>query len=227
MRRFFVALRARVAHHSAIMMRLSPLLFLLSACALAQEVSLSNTRDLAGWELVTTTPGSLAEACTVKADGVIAVAGKPVAYLATTGSHQNYRLQAEWRWTDKPGNGGILVHIASGPKDRAWPLCFQIQLKQDSAGDLLPMAGATFKEALSTPPDAKTPLLARRVPGPDRPAGEWNTAVVTCQGDTIEVIINGVLQNRVTGCSLGAGRVGFQLEGTPFELRHVRLTPLP
>jgi len=201
------------------MFRLSVLLGLLTSVLFAQETPLTNGHDLTGWEFVTTTPGSLNEACSVNADGVIAIKGKPVAYVATTASYKNYRLHAEWRWTEKAGNGGILVHIASGPKDRAWPLCFQVQLKQDSAGDLLPMAGATFKETLSTAPDAKTPLLNRRVPGPDQPVGEWNTAVVTCQGNTLDVVINGVPQNHVTGCSLSEGRIGFQLEGTPFELR--------
>jgi hypothetical protein len=40
------------------------------------------------------------------------------------------------------------------------------------------------------------------------------------------VTINGVLQNRVTGCSLKEGRIGFQFEGVPFELRGVTLTKL-
>jgi hypothetical protein len=43
----------------------------------------------------------------------------------------------------------------------------------------------------------------------------------------IEVAINGVKQNRVTGCTPASGRIGLQLEGTPFELRNVRLETLP
>lgn len=63
-------------------------------------------------------------------------------------------------------------------------------------------------------------------PDSEKPAGEWNTCDITCRDDTIEVTVNGVLQNRVTGCSLREGRVGFQFEGVPFELRHVRLVRL-
>jgi hypothetical protein len=35
-----------------------------------------------------------------------------------------------------------------------------------------------------------------------------------------------VVQNRVSGVSAAEGTVGFQLEGTPFELRRVSMTPL-
>jgi hypothetical protein len=56
--------------------------------------------------------------------------------------------------------------------------------------------------------------------------GEWNSCDVTCRGDTIEVTINGVPQNKVTKCVPTAGKVGFQLEGTPFELRNVKIEPL-
>ena len=181
---------------------------------------------LSGWEFVAEPPTPVTQVCVPGADGVYTVTGSPIGYIATTASHRNYRAHAEWRWTGEPGNGGLLVHISSGPKDRQWPVCFQIQWKNKAAGDLLPMAGATFAEPLSTPPGAKTPQLVRSGQDSERPAGEWNECDVICRGDTIEVTVNGVLQNRVTGVSTSQGRVGFQLEGTPFELRNVAITPL-
>jgi hypothetical protein len=182
--------------------------------------------DFAGWEFVGTPAAAIATVCTLQPDGVIAAAGKPAGYIATTTTHSNFRLHAEWRWAEKPGNGGVLVHINSGPKDRAWPLCYQIQLKNKAAGDLLPMAGATFAEPLTSAPGAATPLKAHTAADSEKPAGEWNSCDITCRGDTIEVSINGVAQNRVSGCSLTAGTVGFQFEGVPFELRQVSLAPL-
>ncbi len=207
-------------------MRCPPaLLGLLAVTALTVQAGesreLFNGRDLAGWEFVSNPATDVAKVCTVGPDGVIAAAGQPVGFLATTGSFRHYRLHAEWRWPDKPGNGGVLVHISSGPKDRAWPLCYQIQTKHQAAGDLLPMAGATFAEPLTSAPGAATAVKAHTAPDSEKPAGEWNTCDVTCRGDTIEVVVNGVLQNRVSGCSLQAGRIGFQFEGVPFELRRV------
>jgi hypothetical protein len=162
----------------------------------------------------------------VTPDGVIVAGGQPVGFLATTSSHANYRLHAEWRWPGKPGNSGILVHISSGPKDRAWPLSFQMQTKHQSAGDLLPMAGATFAEPLTSAPGAATAIKGHLAADSEQAVGEWNTCDITCRGDTIEVLVNGVLQNRVTGCSLQAGKIGFQFEGVPFELRRITMVAL-
>lgn len=218
------------------MRRLLCSLLLLAGLARAESpeksVELLNGHDLSAWELVTlpVTKADLATICTFNADGSLAVAGKPVSYLATKVSYENYQLHAEWRWpaaAAKNSNGGVLLHITGGPTNgTAWPACLQMQLKLARAGDMLPMNGAKFAEKLSTAPDAKTPQLDRRGDSREKPLGEWNSCDIVCRGDTIEVTINGVLQNKVTGCTTAAGRIGFQLEGTPFELRHVRLEPL-
>ena len=197
-----------------------------SACAAPTPADLFLTADLGGWEFVSIPATALGTVCERRPDGVIAAAGKPVGFIATAASYENYRLHAEWRWSGKPGNSGVLIHISSGPKDRAWPLCFQVQTKNGNAGDFLPMTGATFAEKLSTPPDAKTAILNHTAPDSEKPAGEWNTCDITCRGDTIEVMINGVVQNRVTQAAPHAGRIGFQFEGIPFELRHVTVVRL-
>ena len=43
----------------------------------------------------------------------------------------------------------------------------------------------------------------------------------------IEVTVNGVPQNRVSAARPDAGRIGLQLEGLPYELRNIAITPLP
>lgn len=218
------------------MPRISTLLVLSAAVVAAchaepakSESSLLNGKDFAGWEFVTATPTEVSAVCHYNADGSVAVVGKPVGFLATTASYHNYRFHAEWRWpaaAAKNSNSGVLLHIASGPKDRAWPLCFQLQTKPTRAGDLLPMAGATFAEKLSTAPDAKTPQLDRHSDGTEKPLGEWNSCDVVCRDGAIEITINGVAQNAVTHANPDSGKVGFQLEGTPYELRNVRIEPL-
>ncbi|HEY8993402.1 MAG TPA: DUF1080 domain-containing protein [Lacunisphaera sp.] len=205
---------------------LSITLLAATAFSVPPSSSLFNDRDLAGWEFVGTPSTDIATVCTVRPDGVIAATGTPVGFIAITTTHANYRLHAEWRWSGKPGNGGVLLHISSGPKDRAWPLCYQVQLKNKAVGDFLPMAGATFAEPLTSAPNAATPLKAHVAPDSEKPAREWNSCDIICRGDTIEVMINGIEQNRVTQCSLNKGSVGFQFEGAPFELRQVSLTPL-
>ncbi len=186
-----------------------------------------NGRDFSGWELVTVPATPLAASFQMLPDGVIASTGKPIGYLASAGTYANFRMHVEWRWAATPGNGGVLLHITGGPKDRAWPLSLQVQTKAGSAGDLLPMAGATFAEPLTSAPGASVPLKAHLAPSSEKPAGEWNSCDIVSRAGTLEVTINGVLQNRISGANPGAGRVGFQLEGTPYELRNVTLAPLP
>jgi hypothetical protein len=192
----------------------------------AGAVDLFNGRDFSGWELKTTPAASIDSAFRVLPDGVIASEGKPSGFLATMENYRNYRLHAEWRWSGKPGNGGILLHISDGPMDRVWPLSLQVQTKNGNAGDLLPMAGASFDEPLTSARGAEPRIKAHSARDSEKPAGEWNVCDVVSRNGTVEVTINGVLQNRVTHAQPAAGRVGFQLEGAPYELRRVELTPL-
>ena len=176
-----------------------------------------------GWEVVATPAVTLADVVTIRADGVVAVSSKSLGYIASAATYRNYHLHVEWRWSDKPGNAGVLLHISPGPMDRVWPLSVQVQTKHGSTGDLLPMAGARFAEPLS---GAAVPLKARIAPDSEKPVGEWNSCDIVARNGVVEVSVNGIIQNRASALTPGAGRVGFQLEGTPYELRRVTLVPL-
>ncbi len=215
---------------------LAPLFLSVCLTAAAADASsaptdLFNGRDLSGWSVVTPGGADVAAVCHVTADGVMAVSGKPIGYLLVAGTHTNYKFHAEWRWpadAAKKSNSGFLMHIASGPiLNKTWPVCFQVQTKLTRAGDLLPMAGAKFAEPLSTPPGAVTPQLNRLNPSSEKPLGEWNTCDVVCKEGALECSVNGVVQNRVSGCQPSSGQIGVQLEGYPYELRSVRIEPLP
>ena len=201
------------------------------AASSARPIDLFASQDFTGLQYVVTPATDIKAVCTRKEGGVISVSGSPIGYLATTASYENYKLHVEWRWpadAAKNSNGGVLLHISSGPANGTqWPVCFQMQTKPTRAGDLLPMNGTpTFAEKLTTPPGARTPQLDRRQPSSEKPLGEWNECDIVCSHGTIEVTVNGVLQNKVTQSSPAKGPVGFQLEGTPYELRNVQLTPL-
>jgi len=111
-------------------------------------------------DIVTTPKATLETVWRPRADGVIAVAGKPSGFIATRDAYTDYRLHVEWRWPGKPGNGGVLLHVASGPKDGVWPLSLQVQTKHGAVGDLLPMAGARFTEPLTSEPGAYPAIKA-------------------------------------------------------------------
>ncbi|MCC2972337.1 DUF1080 domain-containing protein [Massilia sp. IC2-476] len=178
-------------------------------------------------DAVTTPAADAAALWSRDAAGVIHLAGKPSGFIATRASYANYRMHLEWRWPGKPGNAGVLLHVASGPRDGVWPLSIQVQTKHGFAGDVLPMAGASFAETLTSAPGAYPAIKGRLGANSERPAGEWNSADILSRDGVIEVTVNGVPQNRVTAADPRAGRIGFQLEGAPYELRNIRITPLP
>lgn len=192
----------------------------------AAAADLFNGKDFTGWTLQTTPAAPLEGVFTMLPDGVVASTGQPSGFLATTASYRNYRLHVEWRWSGKPGNGGVLLHISPGPMDRVWPVSLQVQTKNGSAGDLLPMAGYGFAEPPTSAAGAAPVIKARMAANSELPAGQWNSADIVSRNGTVEVAINGVAQNRVTGATPASGRIGFQLEGAPYELRRVKLEPL-
>lgn len=208
------------------MKKLLGVLILTVSVQSAGAVSLFNGRDFSGWELQTTPSAAIEDAFRVLPDGVIASAGKPSGFLATQENYRNYKLHVEWRWTGKPGNSGVLLHISPGTFDRVWPVSLQVQTKFGNAGDLLPMAAGSFAEPLTSAPGAETRIKAHTAADSEKPAGEWNACDIVSRDGTVEVTVNGVLQNRVSQVSPASGRIGFQLEGTPYELRRVELTPL-
>ena len=204
---------------------LSAVIFSLSAQT-AGAADLFNGRDFSGWELQTTPAAAIEDAFRMLPDGVIASTGKPSGFLATRQTYSNYRLHVEWRWSGKPGNGGVLLHISPGTFDRVWPVSLQVQTKNGNAGDLLPMAAASFDEALTSKPGAEPRIKAHTAADSEKPVGEWNACDILSRDGVVEVTLNGVPQNRVSHVIPASGRIGFQLEGTPYELRNVVLTPL-
>ncbi|CAN7326992.1 DUF1080 domain-containing protein [Pseudoduganella sp. LjRoot289] len=199
---------------------------LMLAAGQAAAVDLFNGRDFSGWQLETTPAAPVESVFSILPGGVVASAGQPSGFLATTASYRNYRLHVEWRWSAKPGNGGVLLHISPGPMDRVWPVSLQVQTKKGNVGDLLPMAGYTFAEPPTSAPGASPVIKARTAADSELPAGEWNSADIVSLDGVVEVSINGVAQNKVTRAAPLSGRIGFQLEGAPYELRRVELTPL-
>jgi hypothetical protein len=63
-------------------------------------------------------------------------------------------------------------------------------------------------------------------PSNEKPVGEWNTMEVICKANTIEVVVNGVLQNKATGVSASEGFICLQSEGKDIEFRNLILTKL-
>ncbi|MBL7134091.1 MAG: DUF1080 domain-containing protein [Phycisphaerae bacterium] len=153
-------------------------------------------------------------------DGVIHCIGKPHGYIRTEDSYANYKLHFEWRWTDKPTNSGVLLHRAG--MDRVWPKCIEAQLMHKNAGDFWIIGGATIKHGGTV----KKGHGAKKKPSNEVAPGEWNTYDIVCDGGTVKLTINGLLQNEGTDANPSSGPICLQSEGSPIEFRNIYLEPL-
>jgi len=143
--------------------------------------------------------------------------GKPNGYLHTTKSYANYKLSLEWRFV-KSGNTGVLVHIA-GP-DKVWPFCIECQGMHNSQGFMYFWSGAKAKELL------KGTEVKRTGEDNEKPLGEWNNYQVICDKDTVTILVNGKVMNKVTECSPTAGQIAIQCEGAQIEIKNIFIEPL-
>ena len=185
-----------------------------------KSVQLFNGRNLDNWVFFlkdnTADPASVFSV----RDGKIHISGNPFGYMRTKETYSDYKLHVEWRWPMEPTNSGVFVHAMQ--PDAIWPRCVECQLMAGNAGDFVCMNGADMNERA----DKTNAIVKKMAPSSEKKAGEWNIMEVTCRGNTIEVLVNGVLQNKGTNVSVSSGSICLQSEGKDIEFRNVYLTPL-
>jgi hypothetical protein len=184
------------------------------------KIFLFNGKDLNNWVFKLKDP-SVDPATVFRVENeVIHIAGAPFGYMRTKKSYSDYKLHVEWRWPYEATNSGVFVHVQA--PDTIWPKCVECQLQAGNAGDFICMNGADMKERT----DKTKPFVHKMVNSSEKIAGEWNSMDITCSGSIIEVMVNGVLQNKGTNLNLSEGSVCLQSEGKEIEFRNVFLIPL-
>ncbi len=178
-------------------------------------IRLFNGNDLSNWVFYLKDASiDPATVFTVK-NGVINISGNPFGYMRTKETYSDYKLHVEWRWPSEATNSGVFVH-AQIP-DTIWIKCIECQLKAGSAGDFVCMNGGDMDEHIN-----KAAWSVSKLSGSsEKPVGEWNTMEVICKGKTIEVFVNGILQNKGTNLNLSSGSICLQSEGKDIEFRNV------
>jgi len=151
-------------------------------------------------------------------DGVLHITGNPFGYMRTKETYSDYNLHVEWRWPAEPSNSGVFIHAQT--PDSIWLRCVECQLKAGSAGNFVCMNGSDMKEKT----DKTKASVEKMAPSSEKPTGEWNIMEVKCKDNTIEVRVNGILQNRGTNVNLSKGSICLQSEGKDVEFRNVFLT---
>ncbi|MHC4120433.1 MAG: 3-keto-disaccharide hydrolase [Planctomycetota bacterium] len=190
-----------------------------------EKMMLFNGTDFAGWKLFI--PDKTVEVHDVwsVSDGAVRCEGVPHGYMRTRAKYANYRLHLEWRWPEKPTNSGVLLH--AGGRDQVWPVTIECQLKSGSAGDfvLINGPGITVDGVDKQDKDKQFVSVKKKKPTNEKPAGQWNSYDIHCEGDEIRCYVNGLLQNEGTDATITQGWICLQSEGSPIEFRNIYLEP--
>lgn len=184
-------------------------------------VELFNGKDFTGWEFCHQKDGDPKQIWSIE-HGVMKCTGKPTGYARTAQSYKNYSVTVEWRFT-RAGNTGVCVHMQL--PDKVWPACIECQGMHDHQGDFWLQGGAEAKDHHGTSRDQR--YIPMPKPSAEKPVGEWNTFQVICREATVKIIVNGVVMNETSECSVSEGFIGLQSEGAEMEVRRVLLEPLP
>lgn len=185
-----------------------------------KEIRLFNGKDLKNWAFHLKDPAIDPATVFTVQNGVIHIKGDPFGYMRTKESYSDYKLNVEWRYPGEASNSGVFIH---GQKpDTIWLKCIECQLKAGSAGDFVCMNGSDMNERT----DKTNRMVKKLAASSEKPNGEWNTMEVVCKNNTIEVFVNGVLQNKGTNLNVSKGFICLQSEGKDVEFRNVFLTKL-
>ena len=192
----------------------------ISGNKVSETIMLFNGKDLSNWVFKLKDPSIDPAAVFTIRNGVIHITGNPFGYMRTKDTYSDYKLHVEWRWPAEAGNSGVFVH-AQQP-DTVWLKCIECQLQAGNAGDFVCMNGADMTERT----DKSKPFVKKLALSSEKPTGEWNTMEVICKSNTIEVFVNGTLQNKGTNVSVSKGSICLQSEEKDVEFRNVYLDKL-
>ncbi|MFK7788456.1 MAG: DUF1080 domain-containing protein [Phycisphaeraceae bacterium] len=190
-----------------------------------KPIDLFNGKDLSNWTYDIGGKETKPEDVYRVEDGIIKNAGRPSGVMRTKQTYKDYEIEVQWRWPNKGGNSGLLIH-ASKPRERnVWPKSLEVQLQSKEAGDFW-----VIGESVRVKDPEKRTKGRRTInytDGSEKELGKWNTLIVQARGDTVKVFVNGVLVNEAWDCSASSGAICLQAEGTPIEYRKVQIRPLP
>ncbi len=195
-------------------------LSMVAGCSPSERISLFNGQDLSGWAFVLHDKGVDPMTVWSVTDGVIHCTGKPSGYMRTEADYADYQLHVEWRWPGEAGNSGVLLHMSE--PDTIWPRSIECQLMSGNAGDFWVIGGTEFAEQVET----STRRVPKRAGSSENPVGQWNSYEIVCRGNTIRVLVNGVLQNEATETTVSSGKICLQSEGRPIEFRNIYIESL-
>jgi hypothetical protein len=130
----------------------------------------------------------------------------------------DFIYHVEWRFTRVAGKRGYNsgVYARNTSDARIW---HQAQTGDSSGGYLFGNTSVGGKIQ-------RINLAKPQTPSRVKPAGEWNTFEITCEGKDMTLWVNGSVTSQWHECEVPKGFVGLEAEGFRIEFRNVELKPL-
>lgn len=218
------------------------LIFAAAAASLhaAEPIALFNGKNLDGWfaDVPAADDKENKNPSFVVRDGLLVSLGSPGGHLLTEKEYSDYKLTVEYRFSDKPGNCGVLVHASDlRALYDMFPKSIEVQMQHKHAGDFW-----CIEENIEVPDmEERRPRKegqkyggskedARHIRNltedSEKPLGEWNTMTIKAHGDEIIVHVNGELVNHGKNATATKGKIALQAEGSEVEFRKLELVPL-
>jgi len=183
-------------------------------------IELFNGTDLTGWRAVDGGKEVDPKLHWAVQGGVLTCRGAGRGYLWYKRPFADYELTLQWRWPGKAGDSGVWFLMATPGGAR--PACLEAQLLAGNAGDFWVVGGMAVNAGGQRAAGVARKLAASS----EKPLGQWNRMTIRVLRGEVTVKVNGVEQNKATGCPRVPGHIALQDEGTAIEFREIRLRPL-
>ncbi|HLQ43560.1 MAG TPA: DUF1080 domain-containing protein, partial [Planctomycetaceae bacterium] len=186
--------------------------------------SLFNGQDLTGWEGA----GQDASTCWKVEDGLLICTGQKGPWLRSCAEYGNYSLRLDYLLAGG-GNSGVYVRVPKDgnhhrENDTLPPAGFEVQVLDDDAPQYATLKDFQYSASIYD--------IAGANPRVNRPAGQWNTLEITCDGHHVTTRHNGLTVTDVTAETHPAiklrelkGYLGLQNHSTEVKFRNLRLGP--
>ena len=191
-----------------------------------EKVMLFNGKDLSGWKAFVpdlAKDGKDPLSVWTVSNGVMQCAGRPIGYIQTESLYDNFVLELSWRFDPAKGEGNSGVLLRTIGEDTVWPKSMEAQLHSKNAGDFW-----NIGEYKATTDAKRTDgrRTVKRRDSNEKPLGEWNKYRIVVNNGTIELWVNGLMQNMARDVEVNKGRIALQSEGAYIEFRNISLRPI-
>lgn len=179
-------------------------------------------------------------------DGLISCTGTPVGVIRTKNKVTNFELVVQWRHLKAGGNSGVFVWVTDeSVKDlgrNKLPHGIEVQIldhgyteqyEKDSGkkadwfttnGDVFPVGVSDMQPFPPTAPDGKRSFPSKNL---SKGVGEWNHYYVRAINGEVRLWVNGEEVSGGTGCTPDTGYLALESEGSPMEMKNLRIRELP